>query len=75
MNWRLEKRMPSPRHSSSRTQRTNQYIDPTDAETAELMKAIDDLEEVDEETALRMAGEKAKKIAKAPAKKSLVDTE
>jgi hypothetical protein len=48
---------------------------PTDAETAELMKAIDDLEEVDEETALRIAGEKAKKIAEAPAKKAVSEEE
>ena len=48
---------------------------PTDAETVELMRAIDDLEEVDEETALKMAGEKAKKISEAPAKKAVSEVE
>ena len=33
-----------------------------DEESQELISAIDDLEKVDEETALKMAGEKAKKI-------------
>jgi len=48
---------------------------PTDAETMELMRAIDDLEEVDEETALKMAGEKAKKIAETPVKKVISEVE
>jgi len=48
---------------------------PTDAETIELMRAIEDLEEVDEETALKMAGEKAKKIAEAPVKKVVSEVE
>ena len=48
---------------------------PTDAETAELMRAIDDLEDVDEETALKMAGEKAKKIAETPSKKVVSEEE
>ena len=34
----------------------------TDNESNDLMQAINDLEKVDEETALRIAGEKAKKI-------------
>jgi len=33
-----------------------------DDESQDLMKAIDDLESVDEETALKMAGDHAKKI-------------
>lgn len=41
----------------------------TDSETQELLDAIEDLEKVDEETALKMAGEKAKKIAEEPSKK------
>jgi hypothetical protein len=48
---------------------------PTDQETSELMRAIDDLEDVDEETALKMAGEKAKKIAETPAKKTVSEEE
>ena len=39
------------------------------------MRAIDDLEDVDEETALKMAGEKAKKIAETPAKKTVSEEE
>jgi len=43
---------------------------PTDEESQDIMKAIDDLEDVDEETALKMAGEKAKALAdEAPKKK------
>lgn len=45
---------------------------PTDAETEDLLRAIDDLEKVDEETAIKMAGEKAKKIAEEPVKKKPV---
>ena len=48
---------------------------PTDAETIELMKAIDDLEDVDEETALKMAGERAKKISETPMKKPVSEME
>ncbi|MBM3303923.1 MAG: hypothetical protein FJY76_02410 [Candidatus Aenigmarchaeota archaeon] len=48
---------------------------PTDAETVELMRAIEDLEEVDEETALKMAGEKAKRIAETPTKKTASEME
>ncbi len=40
-----------------------------DAESQDLMQAINDLEKVDEETALRMAGEKAKEITEQPSKK------
>lgn len=41
---------------------------PQDAETHDLLNAIDDLESVDEETALKMAGEKAKKVTASTAK-------
>jgi hypothetical protein len=44
---------------------------PMDTETRELLSAIDDLEKVDEETALKMATEKAKQIAEAPVKKEV----
>jgi len=46
-----------------------------DEESQELMRAISDLEKVDEETALRMAGEKAKEITEEAAKKEEKDTE
>jgi len=42
---------------------------PTDSETSEMLSAISDLEGADEETAIRMAGETARKIAEAPVKK------
>lgn len=48
---------------------------PTDEETRELLKTIDELEDVDEETAIKMAGEKAKKIAETPAKKTISEIE
>ncbi len=48
---------------------------PTDEETRELLKTIDELEDVDEETALKMAGERAKKIAETPAKKVISEVE
>ncbi len=48
---------------------------PTDEETRELLRTIDELEDVDEETAIKMAGEKARKIAEAPAKKPLTEVE
>lgn len=46
-----------------------------DEESQELMHAINDLEKVDEETALRMAGEKAKEITEETAKKEEKETE
>ncbi len=46
-----------------------------DAETQELLSAIDDLEEVDEETALSMAKEKARKVSEAPLKKAILEEE
>jgi len=42
---------------------------PVDEESHQILKAIDDLERVDEETAMRMAGEKAKEMAEVPIKK------
>jgi len=45
---------------------------PTDSETSEMLSAIKDLEGADEETAIRMAGETARKIAEAPVKKKNV---
>ncbi|UCC91564.1 MAG: hypothetical protein JSV39_04630 [Candidatus Aenigmatarchaeota archaeon] len=42
-----------------------------DNESQELISAIDDLERVDEETALKMAGEKAKKITEESAEKEM----
>lgn len=46
-----------------------------DAETQDLLSAIDDLEKVDEETALTMAKEKAKKVSEVPFKKPLMEEE
>ncbi|MFQ5647636.1 MAG: hypothetical protein ACE5FW_00180 [Candidatus Aenigmatarchaeota archaeon] len=46
-----------------------------DAETQELLGAIEDLEKVDEETALQMASEKAKKVSEHPIKKALLEEE
>ncbi len=46
-----------------------------DAETQELLNAIDDLEEVDEETALTMAKDKARKVSEAPLKKAILEEE
>nr|NIQ17489.1 hypothetical protein [Candidatus Aenigmarchaeota archaeon] len=40
-----------------------------DEESQELIRTIDDLEKVDEETALKMAGEKAKKLSEEAVKK------
>ncbi len=48
---------------------------PTDEETRELLRIIDELEDVDEETAIKMAGEKARKITEAPAKKPISEVE
>jgi len=42
---------------------------PVDEESHQILKAIDDLEKVDEETAMRMAGEKAKEMSEMPLKK------
>jgi len=42
---------------------------PTDAETEDMLGAIEDLEKADDETAMRLAGEKAKQISEAPVKK------
>lgn len=39
---------------------------PMDKESQQILKAIDELERVDEETALRMAGERAKEMAQIP---------
>jgi hypothetical protein len=46
-----------------------------DDESQELMHTINDLEKVDEETALRMAGEKAKEITEESTKKEEKETE
>jgi hypothetical protein len=46
-----------------------------DEESQELMHTINDLERVDEETALRMAGEKARAITEEPSKKEDKETE
>ncbi|MEM5797891.1 MAG: hypothetical protein QXP39_00650 [Candidatus Aenigmatarchaeota archaeon] len=48
---------------------------PVDAESQELLKTIEDLEEVDEETALKIAEEKAKNIAETPLKKKELEEE
>ncbi len=48
---------------------------PVDEESQDIMKAIEDLEEVDEETAMKMAGEKAKAIAEQPEKKKVSERE
>jgi uncharacterized protein (UPF0335 family) len=44
---------------------------PVDEESQDIMNAIDDLEAVDEETAIRMAGEKAKMLAEETPKKKV----
>lgn len=46
-----------------------------DKDTQELLGAIEDLEKADEETALKMAGEKAKEVSEAPLKKKLLSLE
>lgn len=46
-----------------------------DEDTRELMGAIEDLEKADEETAIKMAGEKAKQVSEAPIKKKLLALE
>ena len=45
---------------------------PMDSESHEILSAINDLEKVDEETALKMAGDKAKVMLEAPVKKKIV---
>jgi hypothetical protein len=45
---------------------------PVDEESQDIRKAMEDLESVDEETALRIAGEKARELAEAPEKKKKV---
>lgn len=45
---------------------------PTDDESEDIMKAIEDLEQVDEETAIKMAGEKAKSLSEDVQKKKPV---
>lgn len=42
---------------------------PVDSESQEILKVMEDLEQVDEETALQMAGEKARELAEEPIKK------
>jgi len=42
---------------------------PSDQETEDMLKTIEDLESVDEETAIRMASEKAQELAETPIKK------
>ena len=46
---------------------------PADTETGELLSAIEDLERVDDETAIKMAGSKAREIAETPTKKKIVE--
>lgn len=47
----------------------------TDAETEDMLGVINDLEAADDETAIRMAGEKAKEIAETPVKKKRTEVE
>jgi uncharacterized protein (UPF0335 family) len=42
---------------------------PMDRESQDILRAIEDLERVDEETALRMAGQRAREMAQVPLKK------
>ena len=44
-----------------------------DNESQQILKAIDELERVDEETALRMAGERAKQLSELPTKKVYIE--
>ncbi len=46
-----------------------------DEESQDIMSAINDLEDVDEETALKMAGEKAKNLAEETNKKKIAESE
>lgn len=49
---------------------------PVDNESQDIMQAIDDLEQVDEETAIKMAAEKAKTLAdETPKKKTVSESE
>ncbi|UCD07450.1 MAG: hypothetical protein JSW41_00495 [Candidatus Aenigmatarchaeota archaeon] len=48
---------------------------PMDSESQDILKAIDDLERVDEETAARIAKEKAKEMAETPLKKKVEEEE
>ncbi|UCD02883.1 MAG: hypothetical protein JSV63_03830 [Candidatus Aenigmatarchaeota archaeon] len=48
---------------------------PVDDESQDIMKAIEDLEAVDEETAMKMAGEKAKTLAESTEKKKETESE
>jgi len=48
---------------------------PMDSESQDILKAIDDLEKVDEETAARIAKEKAKQMAETPMKKRVEERE
>jgi len=59
-----------------RLKRTFAKVDVSvDAETQELLGAIEDLEKVDEETAFQMATEKAKEVSEHPIKKALIEEE
>ena len=46
-----------------------------DAETQEMLGAIEDLEKVDEDTAFEMATEKAKHVSEHPMKKAVLEDE
>ena len=48
---------------------------PMDNESEEILKAIDDLERVDETTAAKIAKEKAKQIIEFPRKKIMIEEE
>ncbi|NIO23337.1 MAG: hypothetical protein GTN38_04925 [Candidatus Aenigmarchaeota archaeon] len=48
---------------------------PMDSESQDILKAIDDLERVDEETAAKIAKEKAKEMAETPLKKKVEEEE
>lgn len=48
---------------------------PVDEESRDILKAMEDLESVDEETALQMAGEKARQLAEEPIKKKKAELE
>lgn len=45
---------------------------PMDSESQDILKVIDDLEKVDEETAAKIAKEKAKQMAETPIKKKII---
>lgn len=48
---------------------------PMDSESQDILKAIDDLEKVDEETAAKIAKEKAKEMVETPLKKKIEEEE